>query len=102
MTDTGLTKADIQKINSVFAAHTNIKKIILYGSRAMGTYKPYSDIDLTLVGKQISLTQLNEIENQLDELYLPYKMDLTIFDQIENLDFLDHIKRVGKEFYHSD
>ena len=101
MTDSGLTKTDIQKINSVFAGHNNIEKVILYGSRAVGTSKPYSDIDLTLVGKQISLTQLNEIENQLDELYLPYKIDLTIFDQIENLDFLDHIKRVGIEFYHT-
>lgn len=99
MTDSGLTKADIQKINSVFDAHTNIEKVILYGSRAMGTFKPYSDIDLTLVGTHISLTQLNEIENKLDELYLPYKIDLSIFNQIENLDFLDHIKRVGVEFY---
>jgi predicted nucleotidyltransferase len=65
----------------------------------MGTYKPASDIDLTLVGQNIGLTQLNEIENQLDDLYLPYKIDLSVFDQIENIDFRDHIKRVGKTFY---
>ncbi|GAB1452940.1 nucleotidyltransferase domain-containing protein [Draconibacterium sp.] len=99
MMDTGLSKEDIIKINSVLGQHKNIKEVILYGSRAMGTYKPASDIDLTLVGQNIGLTQLNEIENQLDDLYLPYKIDLSVFDQIENIDFRDHIKRVGKTFY---
>lgn len=102
MTDTGLTKEDTIKIQSVFELHENIKKVILYGSRALSTYKPASDIDLTLVGKHINLTQLNEIENQLDDLYLPYKIDLSILDQIENPDFLNHIKRVGQEFYNAN
>jgi predicted nucleotidyltransferase len=95
MTNTGLTKDDTVKIQSIFELHENIKKVILYGSRSISTYKPTSDIDLTLVGKHINLTQLNEIENQLDDLYLPYKIDLSTLDQIENPDFLNHIKRVG-------
>jgi predicted nucleotidyltransferase len=99
MTDTGLTKEDTLKIQVIFDSHKNIKKVILYGLRAVSTYKPASDIDLTLIGKQINLTQVNEIENQLDDLYLPYKTDSSIFDQIENPDFLNHIKRVGQEFY---
>jgi predicted nucleotidyltransferase len=102
MTDTGLTKEDTVKIQVIFDSHKNIKKVILYGSCAMSTFKPASDIDLTLVGKHINLTQLNEIEDQLDDLYLPYKTDLSIFDQIESSDFFDHIKRVGQEFYKSN
>ena len=95
MTDTGLTKENTVKMQSIFKPHEKVKKVILYGSRAMRAFKPASDIDLTLIGKQINLTQLNEIENQLDDLYLPYKIDLSIFDQIENPDFLNYIKRVG-------
>ena len=95
MTDTGLTKENTVKMQSIFKPHEKVKKVILYGSRAMRAFKPASDIDLTLISKQINLTQLNEIENQLDDLYLPYKIDLSIFDQIENPDFLNYIKRVG-------
>lgn len=97
--DIGLTPEDVLKLHAVFVQHINIRKVILYGSRAMGTYKPASDIDLTLVGKSIDLTQLNVIETQLDDLYLPYKIDLSIFDKIVNRDFLNHIKRVGQPFY---
>jgi predicted nucleotidyltransferase len=78
MTDTELTKEDTVKIQVIFDSHKNIKKVILYGLRAVSTYKPASDIDLTLIGKQINLIQVNEIANQFDDLYLPYKIDLSI------------------------
>lgn len=97
--DTGLTQEDILKIQSVFSQYKNIKEVVLYGSRAVGNYKPASDIDLTLVGDNLDLTQLNEIELQLDDLYLPYKFDVSIFNRIENPDLLNHIERVGKIVY---
>ena len=97
--DTGLTNEEISKIVSVFVGHRNITKAVLYGSRALGTYKPASDIDLTLFGNDISLTQLNQLELELDDLYLPYKIDLSVFNQIQNQDLIDHIQRVGLDLY---
>ena len=97
--DTGLSIEDIVRINNIFRRHGNIDKVVIYGSRAMGNYKPASDIDLALMGRNIDLTQIHEIEDQLDELLLPYKFDLTIYSQIQNKEFLDHIFRVGKVFY---
>lgn len=95
----GLEQEDIQKINSVFKNHTAIEKAILYGSRAKGNYKPYSDIDLTLVGKSLTLSEQFSIETELDDLLLPYKIDLSIYHKIENQDLINHIDRVGKVFY---
>ena len=43
--------------------------------------------------------RLSKIENELDDLLLPYKIDLSIFHQIENQDLIDHINRVGIVFY---
>ena len=40
-----------------------------------------------------------EIEFDLDDLMLPYKFDISIYDKITNPKFLEHINRVGKEFY---
>ena len=65
----------------------------------MGNYKPASDIDITLKGEAIDLSLQTEIEFDLDDLMLPYKFDISIFDKIKNLEFLDHIKRVGIKIY---
>jgi type I restriction enzyme S subunit len=99
ITNTGLDQQAISKINDVFRLFPEINEVILYGSRAMGNFKPYSDIDLTLKGKNLDLSIQQKIETQLDDLLLPYKIDLSIFHQIQNQDLVDHISRVGKKFY---
>jgi type I restriction enzyme S subunit len=71
----------------------------LYGSRAKGNYRPNSDIDLTLKCKNVDLSTLFKIETDLDDLLLPYKIDLSIFHKIENQDLIEHINRVGVVFY---
>jgi len=95
----GLTSEEVNKINEVFSRHMEIEKAILYGSRAKGNYQNSSDIDLSLFCDKITLTQLFEIENQLDDLLLPYKIDLSIYHKIENTDLIEHIDRVGIVFY---
>jgi len=95
----GLKENKIKKIQSVFANYSNIEKAILYGSRAKGNYRNGSDIDLTLIGENLDLSTLFKIENKLDDLLLPHKIDLSLFQKIENPDLVDHINRVGKVFY---
>ncbi|MBL7558975.1 restriction endonuclease subunit S [Olleya sp. YSTF-M6] len=95
----GLEQEDIDKINSVFSKYPEVEKAILYGSRAKGNYKPHSDIDITLVGKTLTLSQQFSIETDLDDLLLPYKMDISIFHKIENEDLINHIIRVGISLY---
>lgn len=95
----GLKEIDIAKIQSIFNAFPEIEKAILHGSRAKGTFKPASDIDLTLIGGQLNFSVLNQIEIQLDDLLLPYTFDISILKQISNPDLVEHIQRVGLEFY---
>lgn len=86
-------------IQSVFGKHCGIESAVLYGSRAKGTYRNGSDIDITLHGSSLDLSALMKIEHALDDLCLPYKIDLSIFHKIENPDLIEHITRVGVEFY---
>ena len=95
----GLSGQTIEKINSVFARHPEVEKVVLYGSRAKGTYKLGSDIDLTLYGNEISLKQKSRILDELDELDLPYSIDLSVFSQLSHAQLRDHIERVGVVFY---
>ena len=95
----GLSEQTIEKIISVFAKHPEVEKVVLYGSRAKGTYKPGSDIDLTLYGNEISLKQKNRMLDELEELDLPYSIDLSVFNQLSHVQLRDHIDRVGVVFY---
>jgi predicted nucleotidyltransferase len=95
----GLKESTIAAMNGVFASCPQVEKVILYGSRARGTQRNGSDIDLTIVGKEVTHDQLLALANQLDDLLLPYKIDLSLLRQIENPDLLEHIRRVGVVFF---
>ena len=95
----GLKKETVKKINTVFARYEEVEEATLYGSRAKGNYKPGSDVDLTLKGKQLNLKLLNKISLDLDDLLLPYTFDLSIYHHITASDLIEHIERVGKIFY---
>lgn len=97
----GLKEHTIEQINSVFSRNPEVEQVILYGSRAKGTYKNGSDIDLTLKGSNLNLAAINKISNEIDDLLLPYSFDISIFSQISNADLVDHINRVGVVFYES-
>ena len=97
--DFGLKKETIDAINGVFRQFPEVESAVIYGSRAKGNFRPNSDIDLTIKGSRLDLTSLLRIETALDELLLPYKIDVSIFHHIENKELLEHINRVGLVFY---
>ncbi len=95
----GLPRGVVDILCSIFRQHRVIKKVILYGSRAMGNYRLGSDIDLCIEADGLDLTQRLAIENQIDDLLLPWKVDLSVKTDIDNPDLLEHINDVGIEFY---
>ena len=98
----GLTSEDIAKINRVFAAYDAIERVYVYGSRAKGNFKNGSDIDLTLVEQTMSFSDFLALENELDDVLLPYKIDLSQKRKITNAGLLAHIDRVGQLFYEKE
>lgn len=97
----GLSEKTIQTINSIFAKFSEVQKVVIYGSRAQGNYRNGSDIDLTLFGENLSDDVLYKISSELDDSYLPYKFDISIFTEISNPSLIDHIERVGVVFYNN-
>ena len=91
----GLSIAAVDALKKIFKQHDKIKKVMLYGSRAKGNYRTGSDIDLCLEGQALTLKDLLAIENQLDDLLLPWEIDLSLKHQIDNPELLAHIERVG-------
>ena len=99
----GLPSEVVRKITAVFTQYPQVKSATLYGSRAQGNYKTGSDIDLTLHGdSDLTLSVVYRILDDLDDLLLPYTIDLSIFHDIGDPDVIEHIQRVGAPFYERD
>ncbi|GJI92993.1 nucleotidyltransferase domain-containing protein [Duganella hordei] len=96
----GLKASVVRSMGAVFSEFPEVEQAILYGSRAAGNFKRGSDIDLCLIGTGLTTPLLLKLENQLDDLLLPYKIDLSIRDHVDNPELLNHIERVGTSFYH--
>lgn len=98
----GLTDTDLQKLTMLFARNRKIERVILYGSRAKGNYKPFSDIDITLIGEGLTRSDVNRLASDIDDLLLPYQFDISIFASLKNKELIEHIKRVGIGIYQNN
>ena len=95
----GLPQATLETIRRILAEVPTVKRAVIYGSRAKGTHRPGSDIDLTLFGNGLDLDTLGKIATRLDESSIPYQVDLSIFELIEHEGLREHIARVGRTLY---
>jgi predicted nucleotidyltransferase len=95
----GLSDATVRKIQQVLAGFPEVEKAVLYGSRAKGNHKPGSDIDLTLFGEELDERVMSRLYWALDDLLLPYEMDLSNFTDLQHPALIDHIRRVGVMLY---
>lgn len=94
----GLPDHVLMKLKQVFENDTRITNVWFYGSRAIGNHKPSSDIDLCVEGLGLELMDLYSLENKVDNLNLPWKVDLSLKHQIDNPALLSHIQNVGTDF----
>ncbi len=97
--DLGLKDDQLEEIRGFAKKYPSIQEVIVYGSRAKGNYRPGSDVDLVLVGKEIKLADQLAFWNDLDDSYQPYFFDVAILHHIQNDSLLEHIERVGKKIY---
>lgn len=95
----GLKAETLDSIRAALSAHPGVVRAVLYGSRAKGNFRDGSDIDLCLIAPTLSLAEQLQIETELDDLLLPYKIDLSRFHVLDNPALIEHIQRVGVTFY---
>ena len=95
----GLPAASLDALRALLARHARVRRVDLYGSRAMNRFRPGSDIDLALRGDALTGADLLAIDREIDALDLPYKVDLSIYEQIDDAALRDHIDRVGRVLY---
>ncbi len=96
----GLDKSIIDEFRKIFAKYEEVERACIFGSRAKGTYKKTSDIDIVLYGEKLTHTINTKIYYDIDDLYLVYKIDLINFNSLSENDKLrENIIKEGVEIY---
>lgn len=70
----------ISTLQNLFAKHPSIKEAVLFGSRALGTHRESSDIDIALKG-DISPTLIAHLKEELEDSTLPYFCDIISYEK---------------------
>jgi len=64
-------------ICDILATHLPGREVRIFGSRATGTAKPYSDIDLVIMGDEpLPVTTMRTLRDAFDDSDLPFQVDL--------------------------
>ncbi|UTF50827.1 nucleotidyltransferase domain-containing protein [Desulfomicrobium sp. ZS1] len=92
----GLLESDLILIARAATQLPEIHQVILFGSRAKGTHKPGSDVDLAIKGKNLAYESAIRLASLLnEESPMPYFFDVVNYDAITEPQLLEHIDRVG-------
>lgn len=97
--DFGLSSRALGLLRGLFCAYPEVRRAIVYGSRAMGNYRNGSDIDITLDAPDMENARFLHLCTAADDLMLPWMMDLSILSNIDNAALLSHITRVGQTLW---
>jgi uncharacterized protein len=98
----GIAERHYADLAEIFARYPNIVRVFIFGSRAKGTAKASSDIDLAVVAPEMSDQEFSRLWNELDALPLVFKLDVLHWDRLGEQKLKENITRDGQLFYPLD
>ncbi|MGD9200910.1 MAG: restriction endonuclease subunit S [Chitinispirillia bacterium] len=99
----GLSEKQFYEIVSFFKKNPAIEKAVLFGSRAMDTFKEASDVDIAIFGKETTAFTAQRLKSELeDETYLPFFFDVIAYNTISDENLKKHIGKKGVVIYRSN
>lgn len=96
----GLRDSDLAYMQALFASEPAIEQAWLFGSRAKQTYQPGSDVDVALIGHQLTRPTVARIRAILEEESpIPYFFDVVHWDTLTNEKVKTDIQRTAQPLY---
>ncbi|PCJ20712.1 MAG: hypothetical protein COB02_04075 [Candidatus Cloacimonadota bacterium] len=96
----GLSEKQLKEIIKVLSSFEEVESAILFGSRAINTFKVASDVDIAIFGKKVDMFFAAKVKDYFeDETYLPYFFDIIAFGSIKSDDLITHINTKGVKVY---
>jgi predicted nucleotidyltransferase len=88
----------MELLRSALRRFPEIRHLRVFGSRAMGNYKIGSDIDIAIMDpvEEKTVNRLSTLVNE--ELPIPYRVDIVVYERLENQALKDHIREKGLPF----
>lgn len=87
-------------ILEIIGSFPEVEEARIFGSRALGNFKKGSDIDIAIIGEDISSNTIISLTNKLDELgNTPYFFDVINYHTISNKELQKHIDQYGIPIY---
>jgi predicted nucleotidyltransferase len=101
MDDTALKGEKLSMIKDIIVKAVDPKCIYLFGSRAEGTNKYYSDFDIAIKGAKDSFRTMRKVRQKLDEALGIHSVDVIQMEQVSDK-FRELIEEKGKTIYERD
>lgn len=98
MTD-GLKPKHRAALIGTLSDNPKVERIVLFGSRAMETFTPASDVDIALFGSGLTLGDQAALSEAVAELSIPQRADILIYHRIGNQALREHIRKHGVEWF---
>lgn len=93
----GLTDEDMNTLRGIFSTYKTIEVVKLFGSRAKGNFKKGSDVDLAIIGTNLTPPVLANLSFKLnEETIMPYHFDVVDRNNLRSQQLAEHIDRAGK------
>lgn len=92
---TGLTDNHLAILRTAISHFPEIEVALLFGSRAKGTYREGSDVDLAVKGDSVTRRTVAALNSELEDSLLPFFVDVVAYNSISNAELKSHIDRVG-------
>jgi type III restriction enzyme len=95
----GIAPASAARLVALFDETPGIERVVLFGSRGRGDFRPQSDIDLAVDAPGMDGTQFRHLTRWLEELGLLYHVDMVLLQDKLDERFRGFIERDGRTFW---
>ena len=98
MTD-GLKERHRAAVIDIIAANARVERAVLFGSRATGSFRPASDVDVALFGDRLSMSDQIALAAAMEDLTIPQRVNLLLYGTVDSIALREHIESEGIEWY---
>lgn len=96
----GLSDSQLSEIVEILSAYPEVEEALIFGSRAIDTFKEASDVDIAIKGKRVTASLAAKIKYHFEEeTYLPFFFDIVAYPTISNEELKKQIDTKGISIY---
>jgi len=97
--DHDLLNSQLDTLKRILPAYANhITRVVLFGSRATGSFRNESDIDLVVHGR-LTDKHINRLWTLFNESSLPFGVDVKCYELTKHAPFKSHMDKVCKRLF---